>query len=235
VTCHDNNLVWKSGSRVRCSEEIAIRLVKQHTSVPVPIIIFSGYEPEKGKIGMSFVPGFTLESIWDGLDERNKERVCREIWTMIAQWRQIPRPDHLADFYQCLADGSPATTDVLLKDLEDPPRSLHTDEAVRIRIHQRYLRYHGQRYADTLLSILPRSSDSLFTHGDVAPRNIMVDGSGHITGIIDWELAGWYPDYWEYANIMKPSRDKDWQSWMDRTATHLWDLSGITAARRVLF
>lgn len=83
--------------------------------------------------------------------------------------------------------------------------------------------------------MLPRSNVSLFTHGDVAPRNIMVDESGHITGIIDWEQAGWYPDYWEYANIMKPSRDKDWQSWMDRTATQRWDLPGITAARRVLF
>ena len=63
VTRHDNNLVCKSGSRVRYSEEVAIRLVKQYTSVPVPIIIFSNYEPEKGNIGVSFVPGLTLKSI----------------------------------------------------------------------------------------------------------------------------------------------------------------------------
>ena len=62
----------------------------------------------------------------------------------------------------------------------------------------------------------------------------MVDESCRITGIIDWELAGWYPEYWEYANIMKPTRDKDWQSWMDRTAPQRWDLSGLVAARRVL-
>lgn len=184
---------------------------------------------------MAFVPGSTLESIWDGLDECNKERICLEIWTMIAQWQQIPRPPHLAHLYQCLADGSPATTDPLLQDMEDPPRFLYTDEAVHIRIHQRYLRYYGERYADRLLSMLPQSKISLFTHGDVAPRNIMVDESCRIAGIIDWELAGWYPEYWEYANIMKPSRDEDWQSWMDRTAIRQWDLSGIIAARRVLF
>lgn len=235
MTCHDNNLVCKSGSRVRYSEEVAIRLVKQHTSVPVPIILISNYEPGKGNIGMSFVPGFTLDLIWDGLDECNKERICLEIWTMIAQWQQIPRPPHLAHLYQCLADGSPATTDPLLQDFEDPPRSLYTDEAVYIRIYQRYLHYYGERYADKLLSMLPQSKVSLFTHGDVAPRNILVDESCRITGIVDWELAGWYPEYWEYANIMKPSRDKDWQSWMDRTAIQRWDLSGIIAARRVLF
>ena len=235
--CYDNNLVRKSGHRVRYGEEVAMRLVKQHTSVPVPEIIFSfsNREPGKGSIGMSFVPGFTLESIWDGLDESNKERICLEIWTMIAQWRKLPCPPHLAHLYQCLADGSPATTDPLLQDLKDPPRSLYTDEAVRVRIHQRYLRYNGKRYADSLPSMLPQSKVSVFTHGDIAPRNILVDESCRITGIIDWELAGWYPEYWEYANIMKPTRDRDWQSWMDRTAMQRWDLSGIIAARRVLF
>lgn len=235
MTCHDDNIVFKTGYRVRYGEEIAMRLVKQHTSVPVPIIILSNYEPKKGMIGMSFIHGSTLDSIWDTLDECNKERACRDIWTMIAQWQQIPRPPHLAHIYQCLADGSPATTDPLLQDLEDPPKPLYSDEAVRTRIHQRYLHFHGERYADTLLSMLAQSKVSHFTHGDVAPRNILVDESCRITGIIDWELAGWYPEYWEYANIMKPTRDEDWQSWMDRTAMQRWDLSGIIAARRVLF
>lgn len=212
-----------------------MKLIKQYTNVPVPIVILSNYAPGKGTIGMSFIPGFILESIWDGLDEDKKERICLEIWKMIAKWQQIPRPLHLNHLYQCLADGSPATTDPLLQDLEDPPRSLYTDEDVRIRIYQRYLYYNGQRYADKLLSMLPQSKVSVFTHGDIAPRNILVDGGCCITGIVDWELAGWYPEYWEYANIMKPSRDKDWQSWMDRTATQQWDLSGIIAARRVLF
>jgi aminoglycoside phosphotransferase (APT) family kinase protein len=210
-----------------------MRLVKQHTSVPVPIIIFE-YNPERNKIGMSFVRGSTLKSVWDELNEGEKERICREIWTMIAQWRQIPLPHHLAHLHQCLADGSAATTDALLEDLVDPPRSLDSDEALRLRIYQRYRKYHGERYANTLLDMLPRSNGSVFTHGDVAPRNIMIK-RGHITGILDWELAGWYPNYWEYANIMKPSADEDWQSWMDRTAPQKWDLSGIIAARRVLF
>ena len=81
--------------------------------------------------------------------------------------------------------------------------------------------------------MLPQSNSSYSQ--DVAPRNIMVDQSGHIAGIIDWELAGWYPDYWEHANMMKPSMDDDWQSWKENAAPQQWDLTGITAARRVLF
>jgi len=45
--------------------------------------------------------------------------------------------------------------------------------------------------------MLPRADRSFFTHGDVAPRNIMVGEAGNVTGTINWETAGWYPDYWE--------------------------------------
>jgi aminoglycoside phosphotransferase (APT) family kinase protein len=45
--------------------------------------------------------------------------------------------------------------------------------------------------------MLPHSDVSVFTHGDIAPRNIMVDETYRITGILDWEEGGWYLDYWE--------------------------------------
>jgi hypothetical protein len=63
----------------------------------------------------------------------------------------------------------------------------------------------------------------------------MVDGNGQITAILDWERAGWYPEYWEFANIMKPSNDWDWMRWMDHTKPVEWDITGIAKARRVLF
>ncbi|KAF2772401.1 hypothetical protein EJ03DRAFT_324815 [Teratosphaeria nubilosa] len=83
--------------------------------------------------------------------------------------------------------------------------------------------------------MLPESNQSVFTHGDMSPRNIMVDERLQITGIVDWEAVGWYPDYWEYINIWKPSVDLDWQKWMDQTAPRKWDRRGVDAARRVLF
>jgi hypothetical protein len=60
------------------------------------------------------------------------------------------------------------------------------------------------------------------------------ENSLQITGI-DWERAGWYPDYWEYSTIMRPTHLKDWQRWMNRTAPEKFDLSAIMAARVVLF
>ncbi len=44
--------------------------------------------------------------------------------------------------------------------------------------------------------------DIVFTHGDLWDHNIMVD-QGHINGIVDWECAGWLPEYWEYTSILQ--------------------------------
>ncbi|KAI0354179.1 hypothetical protein OH77DRAFT_1426201 [Trametes cingulata] len=39
-----------------------------------------------------------------------------------------------------------------------------------------------------------------FTHADLALRNILVK-DGRLAGIIDWEFAGWYPQYWERTSM----------------------------------
>jgi hypothetical protein len=44
-----------------------------------------------------------------------------------------------------------------------------------------------------------------FTHGDLNPSNIQCK-NGKIVGIIDWETAGWYPEYWEYTKMWFATR-----------------------------
>lgn len=51
---------------------------------------------------------------------------------------------------------------------------------------------------DELFSHFPTDGQVHFTHGDLLPHNILVDGS-KITAIFDWETAGYYPDFWEYC------------------------------------
>ncbi|KAM5472338.1 hypothetical protein MauCBS54593_002929 [Microsporum audouinii] len=227
--------VSKGGTAVRRFEVEAMKLVAKHTSVPLPEVIYSLIDDHSGEIGMTTIPGTTLESLWDKLDGETKKSICHETWDQIAKLREIPQPPALKPFFQCLADGSP-TLDALIEDLDRSGTPLYTDEDVRTRIYRRYLHFGGLRYKNELPDMLPRSSQTVFTHADIAPRNIMVDDNYHITGILDWEYAGWYPDYWEYAQIMRPAcRTGDWQKWMDLTAPQKWGISGIAAARRVLF
>lgn len=49
---------------------------------------------------------------------------------------------------------------------------------------------------------LPRRLDVVetrFAHGDLNPRNVLVDEDGNLTGLIDWENAGWMPRHWDLA------------------------------------
>ncbi|KAJ3914098.1 kinase-like domain-containing protein [Lentinula edodes] len=42
-----------------------------------------------------------------------------------------------------------------------------------------------------------------FTHGDILPFNILADDELRLTGLIDWECAGWMPEYWEKAASLR--------------------------------
>ncbi|AEO67094.1 uncharacterized protein THITE_2013573, partial [Thermothielavioides terrestris NRRL 8126] len=85
--------------------------------------------------------------------------------------------------------------------------------------------------------LLPRSSVSTFTRGDLAPRNIIVDKNCRITAVLDCESSSWFPDYWEYVQMMKwcGSSERGWQRWMTKARLKPWDITEIQKARRVIF
>jgi thiamine kinase-like enzyme len=61
-------------------------------------------------------------------------------------------------------------------------------------------------YKDFLGSMFEDSEDYriVLSHGDLSPRNLMIH-EGQLSGIIDWECGGWYPEYWEYIKAMSSS------------------------------
>ena len=221
-----------------------MRLVHEHApQIPVPLIHghefrFSEGVPYYGELSMEYMPGKKLKETWAGLDEVTKDRICQDIWNLIAQIRTIPRPDDLDPTLYRTVDGSPSL-DPLLGDHNDvAPRDL-SDETLRNRIYSRFVVHHGLSYRDTqdIRDILPRSNTSVFTHGDIGARNIIVDENCKITAVLDWESSGWFPDYWEFAQMMKfcDPLEHEWQKWMEKTRPEPWDITGIQKARRVLF
>jgi thiamine kinase-like enzyme len=54
-----------------------------------------------------------------------------------------------------------------------------------------------ERHLGTMFGIHP----PVFSHGDLQRKNILIDKSGGSiqVALIDWEVAGWYPAFWEYA------------------------------------
>ena len=143
-------VIRKRGRRVTRNERAALRIVKTYTNVPVPEVLLARWffedGEEVGSILMERIEGHTLKSVWDSFDSATKERMCFDIWAVIEQLRQIPKPPGA---YQFGADGS-ASHDVLLKDLEIPPRPIADDAALRARINERYLHYNGGSYQEHL-------------------------------------------------------------------------------------
>lgn len=100
---------------------------------------------------------------------------------------------------------------------------------------------HPHMYRD----LLPDDAKVYFTHGDLTPLNIMVSGPPgfcRVTAVIDWEQAGWYPEYWEHckmqfgavadyewsednwpAKITEPDEDALWAFW----EYYLWRTGGM--------
>jgi hypothetical protein len=68
----------------------------------------------------------------------------------------------------------------------------------------------ASRYRDQL----PDHHDIRFAHADISWENILVNSeTGEVNGILDWEMAGFWPGWWEYRKALFGARSQPW--WMD--------------------
>ena len=66
----------------------------------------------------------------------------------------------------------------------------------------------------TYRRLLPDNHDVVFSHADLSWDNILVEPTtGNVTAILDWEMAGFWPDWWEYRKALFTSRHVPW--WID--------------------
>ncbi|KAL1977785.1 hypothetical protein VTN31DRAFT_644 [Thermomyces dupontii] len=72
-------------------------------------------------------------------------------------------------------------------------------------------------YIEFIRPMFREDHRTVLTHGDLHPRNILAikeeRGGIRITGLIDWETGGAYPEYWEFVkslNTVRPIRFGDW-------------------------
>lgn len=66
-------------------EEVAIRLVRKLTDMLVPAF-YSGSSDNWGHLGMSIIPGCTLDLVWSTLDDEKKKRLCHVLLQGLAEF-----------------------------------------------------------------------------------------------------------------------------------------------------
>lgn len=59
--------------------------------------------------------------------------------------------------------------------------------------------------------MLPNIHRIIFAHADISWENILVDpATGTVTGILDWEMAGFWPEWWAYRKALCGARGQPW-------------------------
>ncbi|KAK4034894.1 kinase-like domain-containing protein [Parachaetomium inaequale] len=179
------------------AEAVALAFVHERTSIPVPRLLKLAEQDGQGTIFMEFIDGQPLDEAWPSCTAAQRSHIISQLRGFLAELRAIT-----GEFIGSV-DRSVCNDQVFAN--RASAYGPYADEAAfRVGIGQS-LRACDADPTWTELVIgfveampLHHEEPPVMTHGDLVPRNILVK-DGHVVGIVDWEMAGFYPPYWEYV------------------------------------
>ena len=192
--------IAKLGRHIGLHEADNMNFIRKHTSIPVPEV-FDEYDTSDGRhcIIMSRIPGTTLQEAWPTLSDESRSSIVEQLVGYIHELRQI-KGESISS-----ASGSPTSMyffGLVMDKVLHSSSEFHHLLTSRVYRLPNMLNKIPEAYVDFLRSRFDDNSRLVFTHADLADRNIIVQ-DGRITGIIDWEWAGFYPEHWEFVTLMK--------------------------------
>lgn len=190
-----NDLCVKYGSRLDVVEAQTMLFVAKHTNIPVPKIYFAFTHKGCTYILMERIHGQPAVWGWVHRSEASKLKVLDCLRNMVLEMRSLASQSNTI----CSVSGGS------LYDLRIPSTQLRFGPFQSVQEFHNHLRNGIQAqssHCDEFKRLVSLHSQDwgppIFTHGDLSSLNILVRGDS-VVGIIDWETAGWYPQYWEYT------------------------------------
>ncbi|QDS76594.1 hypothetical protein FKW77_007499 [Venturia effusa] len=173
-------------------------------------------------IFMEFVEGEDPGKSWEKYTSLEKQMISADLQKHLTELRSLPAADYIGSNGLQLQDVSLDThvreiTAMSLKWYLGPFRSEADFNAMIVDTD--LAKSKGQIGPYIRGMIDAHKHGVVFTHGDLRPDNIIAK-NGRVTAIIDWEMAGWYPDHWEFvkAFYLEVFSD-DWASHLLRILT----------------
>ncbi|KAH7354217.1 kinase-like domain-containing protein [Plectosphaerella cucumerina] len=166
-----------------------MKFIRSRTTVPVPQVHDAYTDEESGmvRIVMEYIPGNSLDAVWDTYTDSQKESVIAQLRGYMSKLREIK-----GDFIGSI-DGTWCNDHYFDNDPE--AYGPFPSEA--------------EFNCDVFLEVM-KGHGIVMTHNDLEPRNILVRGSEAVA-LLDWELSGYYPEYWEYCKAMRrPNWESGW-------------------------
>ncbi|KAJ5530181.1 Aminoglycoside phosphotransferase [Penicillium freii] len=211
----------KIGYAIPPLEAENMKYVAANSEIPVPKVYANVVDPETQKryIVMDFIPGVDLQKLLPSLTPAEKTKVSKRIKEAVDELRTISPPGYFGNL-----TGTPYIDGVLSTPDKNPIISgpFNDQEQMNQGILERLAQMQSPHYIRLLQEMINRTLKNhrtVFTHGDLQPKNIMVErreihdngGADFKVTLIDWNLSGWYPEFWEFCNStlycqMKP----DW-------------------------
>ena len=214
------HFVVKYGELVHALEADNMMFIYKQTSIPVPqlyAVFRSPVKPAVLYIVMQYIHGSTLMAEWPTMSEAQKSTVGKKLRSYFTQLRELPSPGYYGSRGRghmpsgIFWDGESAYLNPAISGPFETEAGLNNGLVLKSRSideHNKRRGYKADFYAKSLPLVL-RGHSPTFTHGDFQRKNIIVrrkeqnELAGHeddyeVT-LIDWEMAGWYPDYWEYC------------------------------------
>ncbi|UNI18717.1 hypothetical protein JDV02_004970 [Purpureocillium takamizusanense] len=176
-------------------------MIQKYTNVPAPkvldiaVVASRGYLfRQKEYLLMTQMPGTPAINCYDELSDGGMATFVKEIQSIVSQIRVLPK--NVGDGYMiCNSMGGPIL-DHRIRDATPFGPFVSEDGFNALLRHPDDLGREGHK--------------AVFTHADLNFRNILIDErrnedgtmGWHVTGIVDWETAGFYPEYWEYTKML---------------------------------
>ncbi|KAF2676661.1 hypothetical protein K458DRAFT_410262 [Lentithecium fluviatile CBS 122367] len=192
------DLVLKCGTAVLASEGETMKYVmKNFPGVRLPRVhrYFNidypvSYFGVKGYIVMDYLDGLSLDNSWDQLDHEAQKNVVNQVGAMVKELRSIH-----SDNPGVIGGGMSRGT--WFSDYGAGP--FKTKEMFEKWINWKLglSKYFGRAPLD-----VPQIEYPYFvlTHGDLSPRNLILDANDQVW-MIDWGCAGFYPPIFEAASV----------------------------------
>ncbi|QUC16612.1 uncharacterized protein UV8b_00853 [Ustilaginoidea virens] len=206
VVLQPDNTVIKSGRRIAVGEAEALK-VASRAGIPAPSVhdVHTASNGES-RIRMDYIEGQSLDKLWPDMCAAQRKDLARQLREIVEKMRSVVPPPHLIG----ACDGTEIRDTRLYFTYHSAPcrdeggfnefllSSLHKQIPPLVR--------------EAFSSRLGTNHRIVLSHCDLTPRNILVQ-DGRITGLVDWEDSGWYPEYWEYVKFFHRTADKDWKQY----------------------
>ncbi|OOF94217.1 hypothetical protein ASPCADRAFT_171826 [Aspergillus carbonarius ITEM 5010] len=164
-------------------------------------------------IFMSYQPGDTLTSVWPTLDKAQKSSIQEQLNNILTDLRSVP----FTPGTPLGGIGGEGCKDIR-RHLRRSDQPITTIDEFEQFLFKGYWPG-GHAFVELMRGLCPPISSCkvVFTHGDLRPDNITVERTADhryiVTGLIDWEYSGFYPEYYEAAkstNCLSPYEEDDW-------------------------